>query len=347
MSGIFTIVAREFRSVMREKTIVLAIVIQLFIASLSSLLLMGLISYYDPSSMGDQSGFQIRLGVTGDLNGTLARTLADNKLITNYGFMSGDSALEAYKAGRIDAILNIPPDDQSTVNVTLYVPPSDSRAAVLLMALKEPLTEYENELRLARGINVQYTDVKGKSNTVHEFIYTLVLPMLMLFPGFLAGGMVIDSLAEELENNTLDTLLAAPVSLNGVIAGKVLAAVAIALLQCVLWPLLLQANGIEIRQLPQLLFVATCVAAFIALGTAIVTILMKDRERSQLLYSIGLMAAGAATVLINPSPVNMLARLALGTISLGVTEVFAYAAPAALLGILLYFVSRRMIAARL
>jgi ABC-type Na+ efflux pump permease subunit len=332
---------------MREKTIVLAILIQLFIASMSSLLLMGLISYYDPSSMSDQSGFQIRLGITGDINGPLARQLAENMLITNYGFTSGDKALGAYKAGDIDAILYIPPVDSARVNVTLYVPPSDSRAAVLLMALKEPLMEYENELRLERGVNVQYTDVKGKSNTVHEFIYTLVLPMLMLFPGFLAGGMVIDSLAEELENNTLDTLLAAPVSLNGVIAGKVLAAVAIALLQCLLWPLLLQANGIEIRQLPQLLFVAACVVAFIALGTAIVTILLKDRERSQLLYSVGLMAAGAATVLVNPSPVNLLARLALGSRSLGVTDALAYAAPAVLLGIALFFVSRRMIAARL
>lgn len=347
MSGIFTIVAREVRSVMREKTIVLAILIQLLIASMSSLLLMSLISYYDPSSLDEQANIHIRLGITGDVNSPLIQHLGEDKLFAIYKFDLGEDALDAYKAGSIDAILDIPEEGDDLVNVILYLPPSDSRSSVILMALKEPLKDYENDLRIERGVVTQFSDVEGKPNTVHEFIYTLVLPMLMLFPGFLAGGIVIDSLAEELENHTLDTLLAAPVSLNGIIAGKVLAAMAIAMVQCILWPLLLQVNGIEIRQLVQVWYVALCAAAFIAVGTAVITILLKDRERSQLLYSVGLMVAAGVTALADPSPVNMLAKLALGTASMGITGIIAYAAPAVLLGVALYFVSRQMMTARL
>jgi ABC-type Na+ efflux pump, permease component len=347
VSGIFTIAAREVRSVMREKTIVLAILIQLLIASMSSLLLMGLISYYDPSSLDEQANIHIRIGITGDINGPLAEHLEEDQLFVVYRFASAENALEAYKGGSIDAILNIPDEEDDLVNVVLYLPPSDSRSSVILMALKEPLKDYENDLRIERGVVTQFSDVEGKPNTVHEFIYTLVLPMLMLFPGFLAGGIVIDSLAEELENHTLDTLLAAPVSLNGIIAGKVLVAVAIAMVQCILWPLLLEMNGIEVRQLVQVWYVALCAAAFIAAGTAIVTVLLKDRERSQLLYSVGLMVAAGVTALADPSPVNMLARLALGTASMDIAGIIAYAAPAILLGGALYFVSRRMMTARL
>jgi len=47
-----TIAGRELSGLRAEKTILLAIAIQLFIAAFSSFLVVGLVSMYDPGSLG-------------------------------------------------------------------------------------------------------------------------------------------------------------------------------------------------------------------------------------------------------------------------------------------------------
>ena len=93
------------------------------------------------------------------------------------------------------------------------------------MVIQEPLKQYENYLRAQNGIEVRYTDLKGKPSTSFEFIYSVLLPMLMFFPAFVAGSMTIDSITEEVENNTLQTLLSAPLTVNGMIGAKIVSAV--------------------------------------------------------------------------------------------------------------------------
>ncbi len=58
MGAFQAIIEKEIRSIAKERTIMLAIIIQLIIASLSSVILFGLMSYYDPSSIGQNSGHQ-------------------------------------------------------------------------------------------------------------------------------------------------------------------------------------------------------------------------------------------------------------------------------------------------
>ena len=50
MNAFFAIFKKELRAVTRESTILIAIMIQLFIASFSSALLAGLLSIYDPEA---------------------------------------------------------------------------------------------------------------------------------------------------------------------------------------------------------------------------------------------------------------------------------------------------------
>jgi ABC-type Na+ efflux pump permease subunit len=346
MRDLLVIVKREIRAVTRERTILLAVVIQLIIASMSSLLLMGLIAYYDPGSLGEGSALHAKIGVTGDAGSPFVRLLRADPLFVVTVFGSQEDAVEAYRAGLVDAIVYVPAAGGDTVDLKLYLPPSDSRSSVLLMMLNEPLKKYENQLREAHGIRMEYAGLQGKPNAVFEMVYTLILPMLMLFPGFIAGSIVIDSLTEEFEGRTLETLLSAPLSAGDLLAGKLAAAVLVAAAQCVLWPALLYLNGITVANVPQVLLVALAIAAMLSLFAAFVAAWLKDRERAQLAYAVGLIGAGGAAFLMDPSPYNLIARLALGQVSLGIWDVAAYLVPVVVIFALLMLLSRKIIAAR-
>ena len=63
------------------------------------------------------------------------------------------------------------------------------------------------------------------------------------------SSMVVDSLTEEMETKTLETLLAAPLSLTGIWSAKIFAAVLLAVMQIAAWMLLLRLNGITLANL--------------------------------------------------------------------------------------------------
>nr|WP_255668365.1 ABC transporter permease [Methanocella sp. CWC-04] len=336
---------KEIKAVAKERTIILAIIIQLLIASFSSVILIGLMSFYDPDSIGENTNIKLKVGIVGDSYSPLVGYLDDKRVRTVY-FYSQQDAEEEFNKGSIDAILHIPENRSGVTDMKLYLPESDSKSTVILMVLKEPLKKYENYLREYNGVDVKYTDIRGKQNTTYEFLYTFIVPMLMLFPAFIAGSIVIDTLSEEFENKTLDTLLSAPVSLNQMLGAKLTAAVFIAAVQCILWPILLFFNHIYIHNVIPVILLAVIIAAFISVSSGILAIFFKDRERSQFIYSILLLSAGAVTYFLNPSPFSLMARLAAGDIYVGMANVLAYAVPVIVMLILFFFLSNKMFAAK-
>ncbi len=80
MSIFWAMVKRELKSITKEKTIVLAIIIQLFIASFSSIIAIGLMSFLDPSSIGQNTQIAVRVGIVGDTKSPLAGFLRDKNL---------------------------------------------------------------------------------------------------------------------------------------------------------------------------------------------------------------------------------------------------------------------------
>jgi ABC-2 type transport system permease protein len=197
-------------------------------------------------------------------------------------------------------------------------------------------------LRAQNGIEVRYTDLKGKPSVSFEFIYSVLLPMLMLFPAFVAGSMTIDSITEEVENNTLQTLLSAPLSINGMIGAKIVSSVILSILQCVAWLSLLQFNGIAIQQPAWILLLALIVAGMTSTSAALSGIMLKDRERSQFIYSLILLAAAAVSTLLNISPITTMSRLAIGDHYTNGMDVMVFAAFLAGLYLLLLKFSRRL-----
>ncbi len=342
MKAFWAIVRKELRSVSREKTIIIAISIQLVIASLSSVVLIGLLSFYDPEAISANIRGSVRVGVLGEVDNRLLNILRERRIRTTF-FQDTAAAERTFQAGNLDALLYVPVDTGGVSDMKLVLPRAETRASVILIMLQESLKRYENVLRAERGLELRYTDVAGSPSTTYEFLYTVIVPVLMFFPAFVAGSMTVDSISEELENNTLDTLRSAPVSVSAIFSAKITAALMLAAIQCGAWLVLLRFNQIAVQNVLAVLALALLVAALNSIGSALIATAMHDRERSQFVYSIAIVGFVGATSLLGVSPVNLLMRLATGAGGGGL-EIAGYTLGVMAIALVFGRTSRRLVA---
>lgn len=343
MIPFLAVIKKELNSVIRDRTIVISILIQLFIASFSSALLLGMLSLYDSDTIMKFSGAGINIGVVASPGDNKLGSLMSERGLQVRQYMSLEAAQAAFYQGEILAIVDTPRDANGLTEIKLYLPESDTVSSLIRMVIQEPLKQYENVLRAQKGIEVRYTSLKGKPATSYEFVYSALIPMLMFFPAFVSGSMTVDSITEEVENKTLQTLLSAPLTVNGMVGAKISAAVILSMLQCSAWLALLRLNGIAIQNTGWILLLALIVAGLTSTAAALGAVLLKDRERSQFIYSLMLLAAAAISTLLNLSPITTLSRLAIGDAYTSGWNVAVFAAFLAGLYLLLSKTSRRML----
>ncbi len=342
MRPFWALLKRELASVARERTILIAILIQLFIASFSSALLLGLLSMYDPESVSVSGRVNLQVGLVGaSANAeTLARIL-EARGMELARFENLDAARAAYQQSQVETVIVAPDAAQPVTTLQLYLPHVEARAAAIQLVLQEPLKQYENALRVQNGVPVRYMNLQGTPPTRFEFLYSIILPVLLFFPAFVAGNLVADSLAEEFEMNTLETLLTTPLSWGSIVGAKIVAAVILALLQCALWLALLSLNRTELFNLPWLLAMGGLLAATFATLAAFVAVSFKNREQAQFVYALALMGLVGASFLAGVSPLTTISRLAIGDIYTGAGNVLAFGGVLALMLLALALTLRR------
>lgn len=343
MRPFLAILKKELRSVVEERTIMIAITIQLFIASFASVLVVGLVAFYDPNSIAQNARISIEAGVVGDGDGTLAAILRESNVrVARYATL--EEVRIAVEEGIVDAGLLVPQETEDGVGIVqgqLLLPESESLSTVVTMVLQPPLKAYENHLRRQRGVDVQYGKLGGRPSTTYEFRYTVIVPILMLFPAFVAGSMVVDSVSEEYETQTMEILRAAPVSMGTILGGKIAAGLTLAIAQCLLWLLLLRINGTTVQRPSLVVLLAGTLAADVSLGSALIAIAFRERERAQFVYSIGIPLIAGALYLLGISPTTVIARLATGDVYAGLAEVSVFAIPmVVMIGILVWGLER-------
>jgi ABC-type Na+ efflux pump permease subunit len=343
MKPFLAILKKELRSVVEERTIMIAITIQLFVASFASVLVVGLVAFYDPNSIAQNARIAIEAGVVGDRDGTLTSILRQSNVrVTHYSSLQ--EARVAVEEGLVDAGLFIPVDaaeGSGIIQGQLLLPKSDSLSTVISMVLQPSLKGYENHLRQERGVDVRYTDVTGRPSTTYEFRYTVVVPILMLFPAFVAGSMVVDSISEEYETRTMEMLRTAPVSMGTILGGKIAAGLVLAVVQCVLWLVLLRVNGTRVQRPLLVVLLGSIVAADVSMGSALIAILFRERERAQFVYSVGIPLVAGTLYLLGLSPTTMIARLATGDAYTGIVDLWVFALPLLLMiGVLFWGIER-------
>jgi len=311
MTPFLAVVKKELWSVIRDRTILIAVLIQLFIASFSSGLLLGVLSFYDPDTIMQSGNLRVRVGLVGPAGSVLEASMRESGLrVVPYATLAEAEA--AFYRNGVSAVIVMPQDFGTTTEIKLYLPNSDVVSSLIRMVIQEPLKKYENHLRTQNGIDVRYADLKGKPSTSFEFVYSVLLPMLMFFPAFVAGSMSIDALTEEVENKTMQTLLSAPLTVQGVVGAKIVASVILSTLQCIAWLGLMLLNGIEIRNLGWILVLAVIVSGLTSTAAMLAAVFLKDRERSQFIYSLALLVAAGIGTLLDFSPIKTISRLGIG-----------------------------------
>ncbi|MFT4947695.1 MAG: ABC-2 type transport system permease protein [Natronomonas sp.] len=297
-----TIAGREISALSREKTIVLALVIQLFIAGFSSFLVVGLTSLYDPSA-GDG---EIAVGISGDERDELVRVAEETEGVSPTAYDDREAARTAFEDGQLNAVLHtrtVQTQQGSRIAVDADVPAESLETTLIIVRLRELLLEFERQERDLRSDALDFSPVEMPEEQENSdgftryftFTYTILLPLLLFLPPFISGSVVVDSVTEEIERGTLELLRVAPVSLTEIVDGKAIGMILIAPLQAILWLGLLWANGIAVANVGLLLLLVVAVATLtVAIGLAL-GLITGTRQKAQLLYStLVLLLFGAA-----------------------------------------------------
>jgi len=228
------IARRELRSLREEKTIVLAIAIQVFIAAFSSFLVVGLVAMYDPSSVPGQG---TTVGVTGNASQELADAVnsQDLEAVEYVEYPDYDSAIAAFRRGETDALLQGEIAPNGVLQVVAVAPESSLRTTRTVVQLRDVLQKLEETERTQRTTQLRNQPLplpgeKG-SSPFFNFTYTVLIPLLIFLPVFISGSITSDSITEEYERGTLDLLRVTPTSDRAIIEGKMAAYFAIAPIQ--------------------------------------------------------------------------------------------------------------------
>ena len=321
MDKILVIAKKESRALLIEKTLLLAVLIQLFIALFSSFLVIGLTSFYSPESLGVSLG-NVDIGIVGDEKGEFSKIIKNDMKITASYFQTLEDAQTQFYNGKIDGVVVVPStmlNSSNPIKVDLYLPKNDLRATLVAVNLKKPLEDFENLAREERSDRLPQVSTLSveppKSSGYFEFIYGLLVPLLMFTPAFISGGLIIDFITEEFDHKTLELLLVSPMTLTDILGGKILFATIISPIQALSWIILLQLNEIVIKNPITMLILVTVLTLILVLFGTIFSLMFKERAQVHFIYSLLLLLMFTISSFMPNSPFNLIARLAIDSVS--------------------------------
>jgi ABC-type Na+ efflux pump permease subunit len=229
------------------------------------------------------------------------------------------AALGQRKLAAVIYVPDTPPDAQDPVKITLYSLQNDLQTAIVDVKLKDIFLKYEQELRSIRSdrlhetvIELQIQKTSGGGD-FFEFVYGLLIPLLVFMPAIIASALVIDLITEEYQHETLETLLSTPITFVEVVWGKVLACELIVPVQAGAWLLLLMLNGIAIKN-AILILLQVLVSSLILILLATLTALhYRERTAAQFIFSTALVIVILFSLALPVNPLNLITRLAVGT----------------------------------
>jgi ABC-type Na+ efflux pump permease subunit len=314
------IAKKEFGGLLNERTILLAVLLQLFIAMFSSFLMVGLTSMYDPSSLSKYSRFRYSIAYTGN-DSVLMDYLDESPDFIVYG-MELSPAVAALKERKLAAVIYVPdtaPDATDPVKVTLYTLQNDLQSAIVNVKLKDIFLKYEKDLRTTRAARITEQPLplqlpaRRSGGDFYEFVYGLLIPLLVFMPAIISSALVIDLITEEYQHETLETLISTPVTFPEMVWGKVLACELLVPLQAGAWIFLLMINGIVIENFLLILLQVTLASLVPILLGALTALHYRERTAAQFIFSTALVVVILFTLAVPANPLNLLTRLAVGT----------------------------------
>ena len=314
------IARKEFSGLFNERTILLAVLLQLFIALFSSFLMVGLTSMYDPSSLSQYSRYKYSVAYAGN-NSPLLGYLDKSPDFRVYR-MDLSQGVEALKERKLAAVVYVPDTDpaaEEPVKITLYTLQNDLQGAIVDVKLKDIFLKYEKELREIRAgrlndkpLPIQIPKSSGGGD-FYEFVYGLLIPLLVFMPAIIASALVIDLITEEYQHETLETLISTPVTFSEMVWGKVLACELLVPIQAGAWLFLLMINGIAIQNAGLILLHVVIASLVLILLGALTALHYRERTAAQFVFSTALVVVILFVLALPANPLNLLTRLAVGS----------------------------------
>lgn len=312
----FIIARKDFRDIFRERTILLALVLQLFIAAFSSFLLVGLVSLYDPEQA--ESRVDSRVAYVGP--GPFAQHLRRNSSLEVI-VADGETAQRYFNEGRVDAILEeIFENETASRMVSMQLPEGELQTTLLVTLLKDQLKDYERQLRQQRSENIQttvvYVTAPGNPNPFYGFAYALLVPLLLTVPTFISGAIAADAVTQEVDSRTLELLRSSPAGSRGIYSGKIIAPIVLAPLQGLLWMILFRINGIHIAHPIPMLVLLTAVTTLLVCAAVLFALALRKQGDAQIAYSLFVLVLLGVSQLLPQPLLAAFARLAVGSLTI-------------------------------
>jgi len=338
--NVWIVAKKELSGINYEKTILFAILLQLFVAMFSSFLMVGLTSLYDPSSVSQYSTFRYSIGYAG-ANSTLLDRLRETDDFTVYS-MDLSPALESLKERKLAAVIFVPdtpPDSTGPVQITLYTLQNDLQATVVGVKLKEVFLGFEGDLRDARASRITEQPIElefppaARTEGFYEFVYGLLIPLLVFMPAIISASLIIDLITEEYQHETLETLVSTPVTFAEMVWGKILACEILVPVQAGVWLILLAVNGIRIENPVPILILVSVASLILILLSALTALHYRERTAAQFIYSTALVVVILVVVAVPENPLNLIVRASVGNAGLEIYgAILLVSAAAGLLG---------------
>jgi len=314
----------------REKSFLLILLLELVLISASSFMSLGYVMFTSPESSGMFSKLTslVYVGVVTDSVDEFTEVMEQQGV--NYKFYNNiQNAKEDFKAGRLDSLIEGEIDYSVQPSpLTVYLPSNSPKASLTRISLKKILMDLEKKVRRIKidrhlpGFDLFSYNIVNYNRQARyiEVYYIFTIPLILFLPALVAGSLSIDSITQEIEDKSVLNLLDAPLSSHQIIAGKNLGAILAAVIQCVLWIVALDLVAVNIWNKLQVLVLCILYSIlFVNLGS-IMALIFRRMKISQIAYtvfsisSISLYSPMASVhpVLLSNSPAYLFAQTTIG-----------------------------------
>jgi len=274
--------------------------LMIFIVQFGVLILM--MSFFNTfiTNLDSNEGISLSPSLTGfasiDVSGNNSHfTDKLNKDVLNIGILNYNESLDRLSDGKITAVLDIPENSLEkinnfqTINMDVYVNSQDPKQVVVLKEVNSTVEAFSNSISdqwinslvpSENTVNTQIKEEKRGESLPLQIIKKMMIAMLLFFPLFLFGNIVIDSIVGEKERKTGEILIAMPLSHSDIIIGKNLATILVIALQVGIWVLILLISGFALKN-PILVYIGVVLTSFPIIGiTSVVAAYSKNYKEA-------------------------------------------------------------------
>lgn len=342
---VLVLARKELRDVLREKSLVTAFLVQMLLAGFSALLLGGLTALHSPEALDAAPESEVAyVGASGF--GDHLRDVRNLQVTTT----DGTTAVAGFRDGAFDAVVQeSAPDPEGVRRITIILADGELETTLLSTQLRSLLIDYETELRQERAGRLEQElvllDTGIRPESPYTFVYTTLIPLLVVTPVFLSGAIAGDALSQESKTRTLLLLRSAPVSPTALVFGKLLVPVLLVPVQVAVWLVLFWFNGFPTAEPLLVLGAATVMGVLLTAAGTAVAATVRNESATQASYAVLVLGLGVLSMLLPRDPLNLVSLLAVGTVeaaglaTLAVLVALAFAA----LVVAVVFTRRRIV----